>query len=469
MIKENETISRVLLTIEQYKGNFAAFRNAALANEYSPKSKNFTRLLLWKLCLITETLNIQHWDDKLRTSRVVYHKLRQAKAMAIPWWQLERDSEYYLPNQTAQARLGKPRKLVREHAAADPLLADTAPDESDVELLQLIVLDVQRLFPGEAVFLAGSDAALAAKRLLIVVLYTWSKCNPRVGYKQGFHEILGLVYMNMAAELFDIANTNTFSADDMGILALYDAHYLEHDLFTMFNKFVDVSGVVALFYQTEHLLMHSIETFNSLLMKVDQLIHYNLVTKLRLELQLWVIRYMRLLLLRELGNNLLVPSALWDKLVAAELANSRALQCIPSVTMFLIIVLLVHLKMELVLCDFSEALSLLLHYPISTKLTLHPDFINSLFKDAYYLYTNKDKDIKLYEYGIKLLKKYNTNLKVNVGYASDRSTPSTTASPKSSAEIPGPQDSRAQKMAFEKYRMEMRLKKKAQLVLNKTG
>lgn len=474
MRKENETISRVLLTIEQYKGNIGTFRNAALSDDYSPKNKNFTRLLLWKLCLITETLNIQAWAEKLRISRVVYYKLRHTSDMAVPWWGLEVDDELYLSQEKANKnRSSKPTKLVREkNIAIDPLSSSASlPDsEDDDDLLHSIVLDVHRLFPGEKLLHDGSEAAVKAKRLLVSLLYTWSKCNPLVGYKQGFHEILGLIYMNLVAELVTISNTNTFSADDLSILSLYDTNYLEHDLFTIFNKFVATSGIVGQFYQSEALLMASIECFNGLLMKVDQLIHYNLITKLRLESQLWIIRFFRLLLLRELGNNMSVPTLLWDKFMVVELSKTPGLQCIPDLVMFAIIVLLILLKTELVLCDFSEALSLLLHYPISTKLHIHPNLISSLFKDAYHLYENKDKDIKLYEYGLKLNKKYNTNLRVNVGIASDRSsTPSATASPKSSVEIPGPADTKAAKMAFEKYRLEMRLKKKAQLMLTRGG
>lgn len=484
MLKENDTIQKVLLTIEQYKGNVALFRNAIVHNEYNPDKTNFTRLLIWKSCFITESLNIQNWETSLKPSRVIYHKLRQSQDMTIPWWRLDTDNDFYSAQvQEKRAKLLKPQRLLRvQNVQHDPLATTSRSPtpggpyeitEDDVELLQSIVLDIHRLFPGEKLFHDESEGALAIKKQLITVLYIWSKCNPQVGYKQGIHEILGLIYLNLVGESVEIPNTNTFSSDDMKILSLYDIHYLQHDLFTILTRFLITSGVISHFYESEAVLMNSIETFNGLLMKVDQLIHYNLITKLRLESQLWIIRYMRLLLLRELGNDLEIASRLWDKIAAAQLIAGNGMQNVPGLIMFIITVLLVHIKTELVLCDFSEGLSLLLHYPISGRLNQDPQFVDKVFKDAYHLFEIKDNDLKLYEYGIKLNKKYNPRLKVSIGITlggSASNSPSATSSPKLSMDasggtVPTAEDSKAAKMAFEKVRMEMRLKKRAQLFL----
>lgn len=484
MLKENETIQKVLVTIEQYKGNIATFKNAVLHNEYNSKKKHFSRLLVWKSCFITDNLNIQTWETAFKTSRVLYHKLRKSLEMAIPWWSLDTDSEYYQPkNEEKPTKLSKPQRLVRVHNVQhDPLATksrSTTPKgpyeitDDDIDLLQSIVMDIHRLFPGEKLFHGGTEEATETKRQLVTILYIWSKCNPQVGYKQGIHEVLGLIYLNLAAESIVIPNTNTFSSDDLSILSMFDVNYLQHDLFTILNRFLNASGVISSFYQSESVLMTSIENFNGILMKTDQLVHYNLVTKLRLESQLWIIRFMRLLLLRELGNDLEIPSSLWDKLATAQLIAGAGSPCIPDLIMFLITVMLVHIKTELMLCDFSEALSILLHYPITEKLSMDSDFVDNVFKDAYRLYENKDNDLKLYEFGMKLNKKYNSRLRVSLGFASGESrsnSPSAASSPKlsidvASATIPTPEDSRAAKMAFEKARMEMRLKKKAQLFL----
>lgn len=485
MLKENEVIQKVLLTIEQHKGNISAFKKTVLNNEYTSKNSNFTRLLVWKACFITESLNIQAWESSLKTSRVIFHKLRQSQEMLLPWWKLDVDSPFYAPEMREKpTKQSRPHRLVRvQNVQNDPLASKSRSPTpgghyeisiADVELLQSIILDIHRLFPGEKLFHDDSDGALQTKKQLVSILYIWSKCNPQVGYKQGIHEILGLLYLNLVTESVEMPNTNTFSSDDLRIISLYDKHYLQHDLFTILNRFLISSGVITQFYQSESQLLASIEQFNGILMKTDQLIHYNLITKLRLESQLWIIRYLRLLLLRELGSNLEVLSLLWDKLAAAQLLAGNGQQCIPDLIMFVITILLVHIKTELVLCDFSEALSLLLHFPITPRLNQDPEFVDKVFKDALRLYENKDNDLKLYEYGLKLNKKYNSRLRVSVGINSGESqsdSPSAASSPKLSTEvataIPTAEDSRAAKMAFEKSRLEMRLKKNAQLILRK--
>lgn len=478
MREANETISRVLLLVERHKGSLEHLRSSVLRGEYTATSKNFSRLLLWKACLITETLHITAWRDRFGRSRAVYHELRKRLEMSVPWHLLDPESALHVAR---SSRFTKPERLPRvRHEGADPLaqIGDEAlPDSlntqtshnalhimSDSDLLRAIVLDIERLFPGDPFLHGGSEACLHRKRLLVSILYVWARAHPEIGYRQGLHEVLGLMFRNIAKELVHVSNPRDFSPEELQILSLYDANYLEHDLYTLMDKFVVFSGLATQFYGLELDLWTALGTFNGYLMKVDQIIHYNLLTKLRLESELWAIRYFRLILLRELGLDLDVPSSLWDGLIAAESAKTPGTYILPDLIMFVVIVVLVHVKSELTLCDFSEALSLLLHYPISTRLTLYPTFIDDLFKDAYALLNVKDKDLKLYEYGLRLNKKYAGLFKVNVAYL-PRSEGRALCSPKSSVELPRPADTRRANMAFEKLRLEMRLKKRAQEML----
>ncbi|GEQ66916.1 hypothetical protein JCM33374_g579 [Metschnikowia sp. JCM 33374] len=325
-------------------------------------------------CLITETLNIHAWRDKLKTTRAVYHELRKTPEMVVPWWLLESDSEFFdemVPRKEGRVSR-EPQRLGRiRNVKDDPL--SSAEDKVSSE-----------------------------------------KCNGQVGYKQGIHEILGLIYKNILSESLEISNTNTFSLSDLEVLSLYDIKYLEHDLFFLFNKFVVGSGIISSFYQSEASLIKSIEQFNGVLMKVDQLIHYNLITKLKLDSQLWLIRFFRLLLLRELGNNLEVPSYYWDKLAAAEASTPTGVQILPELVSFSL----------------------------------------------------KGDDLKLYEYGIKLNRKYASVIKISLKEGSSEKLGSMEP-PKNRIEIPAASDTRKANMAFEKSRLELRLKKRAQSVLKK--
>lgn len=477
----NNIISNALLTINQYKG--LPHLKAAVSNdEYNSSVLYFSRTLVWKSVLITDSLKIQQWEVALERSRSLYDELFHLADMSVPWSKLNEDSAYYSRGHTVRlssrassspraSRSGSParirspspsrkssvrRKVLTRVPAANPL--DSPPpqySESDVELLESIVLDIDRLFPGEEFFQPSNPKSLAARKQLIEVIYVWGKCHPTVGYKQGVHEIVGLVYMNLHRESIAIRHDITWTNEDLMILNLYDINFLPHDLFALMNQFLVQSGVITSFYESEAVLWKSIEKFNINLMKVDQLIHYNLVSQLKIESQLWIIRYFRLLLLREVAsggnhgneNDLEVALLYWDKLIC----NPHGLSSIPDLVMFLVIQLLIQLKTELITCDFGEALSLLLHYPIQAKINKNPGkFIASVCKDATKLYEVKNNDLKLYELGIKLNSTYNPNVKIMF-------------TPKALSET----SERVEKLKFDKLRLEMRLKKKTREMINK--
>lgn len=232
---DNKIIENVLLTIEQYKGSTADFKQAAVLGKYG-RMPFFSRLLVWKVCALTETLNMREWHERLRTLRTVYHGLRQNREMRVPWHALDDECDLAEPrsksesdkSKTDKAERAQRRQLAKTAVSADedPLLLapqgrEAAVDQTEVdgELLRSIVLDVQRLFPGEEFFVETHR-----RRHIATILYVWAKCNPQVGYKQGMHEILGLIYWNMARESVEVPTD--YSSDDRAVLALYDVQYL---------------------------------------------------------------------------------------------------------------------------------------------------------------------------------------------------------------------------------------------------
>ncbi|CAH2351213.1 GTPase-activating protein Gyp6p [[Candida] railenensis] len=516
MLRENEIISKVLLTIDQYKGKVSSFRNG-IANDDYYKSANYSRLLVWKVCLITDSLDISKWEGSLNSTRVVYSNLRGRSDLRIPWSRLDRDNAFYKEdaaiakplnsnNSKTAAPYGGHRKkafknvIERTTIDHDPLgsmgvaspsstlspsvspqglssasdlgsaLAASLEEDQDLDLLTQITLDIERIFPGNEFFhpTSTSGTSLAASRAhkysIVRILYIWSKCNPGIGYKQGLHELVGLIYLNLCKESIAIPSTNTISTDDLKILKLYNSKYLANDTFSIFNKFINQSGIAAKYYEQESRLFESIQSFNVNLLKVDQLVHYNLTSKLKVESQLWLIRYFRLLLSRELGNDLEIVIRLWEKLICTSPSSNTTLASIPDIINFIIITLLIHIKTELITSDFSEALSLLLRYPISQvikKYNSPEDFVHGIYKDSIHLYERRDKDLKLYEYGIKLNETYNPNLKFKMSYSGSQSRPT------SQETVRKVDQSREEKLKFEKVRLEMRLKKKAQEMVKK--
>lgn len=483
--KINQTISKVLLTVDQFKGSISSFRSAVVENEYLPsKSKHFSRVLLWKTLCILNTLNIHTWSKGLQDSRQVFEELYKRKDLNIPWWKLRSDNIYYLTKEISRresyrkthrqgVRNGTNKVVltrVNISETKDPLASSNNVDDHEgtknVELLETIIMDIERLFPGEKFYAFENPYSKQYKRDLIEILYIWSKCNSNIGYKQGFHEIMGLIYMNLAKESVEVPSNSELNKEDLSILNIYDKEYLKHDIFAIFNKFMVQSHVVSSFYDKEQKLMECIETFNVNLMKVDQIIHYNLISKVKLESQLWIIRYFRLLLLRELGNDLETVSLFWDKLVAVQAADVNT----PLLISFGIIVLLIKMKGDLIRCDFSESLGMLLHPPINTLLkdSTPEKFVQELFANIMKLYSRKDDDFKLYEIGLKINNKWNNNLRIVMSPQKQERPPSGARDSTETLNAPEKGLSNTDKMAFEKFKFEQRLKKRVQEITSKS-
>ncbi|KAI5957119.1 hypothetical protein KGF54_000047 [Candida jiufengensis] len=505
MVNEDEVISKVFLAIDKTKGNISTFKKSISDGEYTKiqQPSTFSRLLIWKSILILDTLKVTAWESKLNDSRIIFHQLIMRDDLNIPWHELDEDSLYYQShdikrkssiNRKSSLRGTKSlkQKSQREHVSEDPLgnltsqLQNHSLENENVELLQTIILDIERLFPGDSFFNDSTNPNLLyIKKQLIEILYVWCKCNESIGYKQGFHEILGLIYKNIYLESinFDISDprNSKYSNDELAVLSLYNKNFICHDLFIIFNKFMLSSGILSNFFETEAKLTKSIELFNIYLMKIDQFVYYTLTTKLKLDTQLWIIRYLRLILSRELGNDMELTNLLWDKLISSQSTESKELSNkLPELIMFITIILLIQQKMDIVTCDFSECLSLLLHYPIAhfKSSSKRDSYIQNLFKDAQRLYEKRNDDLKLYEYGNKLNIKYNPSLKISMNYHrnsgelsdtsnnnSARSSIDSITSMKKQQTPPKKVNDRNEQMKFEKTRLEMRLKKKAQSLM----
>lgn len=448
-MKAEDIIATVLLSLDLCKGNVSQFKQAVLKLEYSPVRGKFSRTLVWKVCLITDLLDIKTWESKLGDTRVVWHELSVRTDLVVPWHRLPSDSTFYIDKfrtpvkrTPTQTKMGK-TTLARVLTDSDPLLISRSPSpgaklrfsDDDIDLLLTIIVDIDRLFPGVPFF--NLEGSVKYKRMLIHLLYVWLKCNPHIGYKQGFHEIMGLILVNLYRELVEVP-LDKVTGNDRKILSMFNRKYLAHDVFTCFNRFVVDGGVVGLYYELELALWRAIDKFNVQLMKVDQVIHYHLISKLKLESQLWIIRFFRLLLLREVGE-LATALLVWDRMIAAKLLGVN----LPDLINFMVISLVIQVKTQLVVGDFSELLSLLLHYPIDQR-TMPPhsrhEFVHNLIGDSYALYQARDDDLALYETGNKLNAKHNPDLKISMSYGS----------------------AKPDHLQFEKTRLEMRLKKKAQ-------
>lgn len=416
----DEIISKVLQTVDKYNGDIKLFKDAVLNNKYAESKCNiFTRTLVWKTSLITRTLKIYDWKKQLFSNRLIYNKLLFQDDLMIPWWKLEKSSFFFLEEEKASIltnKLKEKNNFQTNFKQKDSNLKKQELSKKDMEknvaLLQTIVNDVERLFPNVDIFNSNYQFSYQAKKQIIEILYINAKCISKVGYIQGLHEIVGLIYLYIYKESLEIRKDKKFSTNDLEILNLYDIDFLPHDVFTMFNTFMSKSGIMLNFYENEKNLHDSIENFNINLLKIDPLIHHILIERLNIESQLWIIKYFRLLLLRELGTNTEIVIFLWDKLVSLDINDvcNNSFNEIPFLIAFIIIQLLILLKSELINSDFNHALYTLLHFSLYFKnhnTNENFDIIFELFKNARFLYKIKDNDSHLLEHGLRLNKKLN--------------------------------------------------------------
>lgn len=168
------------------------------------------------------------------------------------------------------------------------------------------------------------------KHDVIQILYNYNKFTP---YKQGYHEICGLIY-----------------------LQLHQDGLLDDIKVTTFNIFTSLMlTIVPNFYQEDNLIDWCTSNFNRRLKLVDGSLYDLLIKTHKIESQVWLIRWVRLLLLRELGTENTVR--ILDLLLCYDHDLSKLIP-------FIIIIFLIKIKLQLVECeDNGEILHLLLHYP----------------------------------------------------------------------------------------------------------
>lgn len=283
---------RVRLTKERFP-TLGLLRGAVLSGEYSSDSPFFSRSFLWR-SVCHNSYNLGFREDELKP---------------VPEPGEEED--------ITEIRHSK-EQLTREGTAADPL-------QNDDSIMDVIRLDADRLLI-DPIFQQQH-----IKQDIVQIMYNYDKFTP---YKQGFHEICGMVYLQLYQ---DDPNNDKIKIQTFNIFTAM------------------MMSVVPNFYNSDHLILWCVGVFNKYLRLVDPPLYDLMIKTHRIESQVWLIRWVRLLFLREIGTENTVK--LWDLMLCHDHDFS-------ALVPFLIILFLLKLKLRLVECeDNGEVLSLLLHYP----------------------------------------------------------------------------------------------------------
>ncbi|KAL1412025.1 hypothetical protein Q8F55_003022 [Vanrija albida] len=243
-------------------------------------------------------------------------------------------------------------------AWSDPLsLESSSPWKTwfaHLDLRATIRQDVDRTFPDIPYF-----AAERVRRSLTTMLFLFSVLNPDVGYRQGMHELLAVCMVVADRDSIERAalpeQGGMPDAMYAALGATLDRAYVEHDAFHLFQELMKPAKS---FYEWRveegpaPIIVRCNRIHSQLVRRIDPQLWERLDTE-GIEAQIWLIRWIRLLLTRELpfGQAL----RLWDGMFADDPGL--------GILDFVCVAMLLLIRNELMDADYPTILTHLLHYP----------------------------------------------------------------------------------------------------------
>ncbi|UZJ56139.1 hypothetical protein CBS101457_005459 [Exobasidium rhododendri] len=234
-------------------------------------------------------------------------------------------------------------------------LSDKNPWHSyfaSLSMLDQIKVDVERAFP--------EDARLRpefVQRQLVRILFVWSLMseNENVGYRQGMHEIAAICWLVRSEAKMQQTDQKS---------SLEEESKIEPDTFVLFQRIMERAKE---WYEWRNLTKFPIsrrcDAVQTLLTAIDRQLAVHL-DYLGVEVQLFAIRWVRLIFTRELP--LPMAMGLWDGLFSVD----PSLELVDSIC----VAMLIRIRNQLLDSDYSSAMQSLLNYPTfaqqSSPLTL---------------------------------------------------------------------------------------------------
>lgn len=239
--------------------------------------------------------------------------------------------------------------LKRPQDAQDPLSDSDSWTAyyKDQELMAVIAQDCQRLFPEVEWYQLPRN-----QKSIIEVLFLWSKANPEISYKQGLHELAGIVQwvvMHDKSTVLEAATERTYII------------------------FESILNYAKDFYATENGLSSVVIRASRINTDILAIVDHELATclaSLGIEPQLYSLRWLRLLFSREFPFD--TSLVLWDLLFAADPTS--------NIMDYVCCAMLIKQRQTILQNDYNLALTCLMRYP-ATDVTPY-----SLVQDALQLH-----------------------------------------------------------------------------------
>jgi len=240
----------------------------------------------------------------------------------------------------------------------DPLgTSETCPDDSwrmkfkDEELRSLIRQDVDRTIPEVAFFQSNK-----IRNLMCDLLFLYAKVDPRIGYKQGMHEILAPIIFTLHCDAAATQHLSSVGRLPQDLLLISNGSELAGDCYIMFSRvmrscrkwYIDPEPEAR--DATSELEYYIRDVYHNHLKSVDIELYRHLERHHILP-QVYAVRWLRLLFGREFPMQDLL--CVWDFLFATNLE---------MVSSFFV-AMLVGQRILLLNDDAGNILSTLMRYP----------------------------------------------------------------------------------------------------------
>ncbi|KEP62661.1 UNVERIFIED_CONTAM: TBC domain-containing protein [Hammondia hammondi] len=285
------------------------------AEEFPVPSSPLLRRIIWQRYLgLLEGTEASEWAVQVEVNREKYFRLREEQKLSAK-----------------RLTALDPQKFHPLAATADNPWSQKQQNDS---LMEEIWKDVERTFADRALFCRD-----ATRKALQRILFTWSRQNPDVSYKQGMNELLAILFLICVREQAPISSADSLSenvATHVRVLLSAEPSDIEADAFSLFNALMNdflmraayippptppkpasspmvnilgkgpggalggLVGVTSSAPQTQQsaVLWRCSHIFHSLLRKSDTALYDHLV-EMDVQPQLFLLRWLRLLFSRE--------------------------------------------------------------------------------------------------------------------------------------------------------------------------
>ncbi|KAI1005844.1 hypothetical protein K3495_g2377 [Podosphaera aphanis] len=348
-------------------------------------SSSGLRSVFWKASLLfhdhdnTKNLNYNSWSRTSARFRTIYQTLKDSYLHEL-------------------------RSVDDSTIILDPLDVNNLhwdATQKDLELRAEILKDVERCMPEEPYFRKPNT-----QRMLLDILFIFSKENLDIGYRQGIHELLAPILWVVeqdALESNDFAVSETDPESDLLMRDILDDNFIEHDAFALLSRVMKSAKV---FYQlsepndtcTYYSASNILQPRISPIIERSQRIHMiylacldpelaNHLAKINVLPQIFLTRWIRLLFGGEFALDQLLE--LWDILFVKD----------PDLGLvdMICVAMLLRIRWRLIESDSTMAITILLNYPSLNS----PNSPKTLIDDAIFLYENMTSDG-----GTKTISKY---------------------------------------------------------------